>query len=396
MRNEAAQGLKALLLARVKAGKLSLEGSGLLDPKLAVGEEGLPIHQQRSGSGKSAAEAVENRKAMRIEIPPVNDLRIAKPAGLEEAIDGIAFAKDQKALFMERKGEAVDLVFDHEDPFDGNRMKRKLTNPDGQIGIPPKTESRIEKPKAHKGRFFEEPVAQGEPPRAAVFRMDPLRGKDPVEKGGNQSFAPFDELGVDPRDVELPKVASVDWTPPEIIEDTKEPVHLLEAGIELERAIENPGFKLRKGRHNLSCRFEKADSAPLLADKGKAGGGIGEDDRRGDLVLPQDPVADGSPLDPEELISRGFPGRAGYGADPDTNLLESVEEVTRGDPGKRDSDGGAVLTVESPKKFPPLPEPKTPILKGGKSGEDDGAVWPSRPARTFLLLHGDCLTRAPL
>ena len=204
-----------------------------------------------------------------------------------------------------------------------------------------------------------------------MFRADPLRREHPVEKGGDQALPPLDELGVDLRDVELAKVESVEGTGPKMAEDPQEAVGLLPTAMDLQRPLQNPALELREGRHNRLRRPKKDGPFLLASDEPKARGGIVKENRHRQTVLSQDPVVDGPPLDPEGRLP--LPGRPRKGADPEPHLLEAVEKLPGGDPGKGDLDRSRILPVEGPKEVPPLPQAQAPLLEGLPSRKARGA-----------------------
>ena len=157
-------------------------------------------------------------------------------------------------------------------------------------------------------------------------------------------------------------------------EDPQEGVDLLPAAVKLQRPLQNPSLELREGGHDRLRRLKEGGSLPLAPDEAKARGGIVEEDRLRQTVLSQNSVSDRPPHDPEGRLP--LPGGPRKGADPEPHLLEAVEQLPGGDPGKGKLDRSRILPIEGPEEVAPLPKAQATLPEG----------LPPRKARGALAL----------
>ena len=96
----------------------------LLDPGLAVVKKGLAVHQHRADARQCAAEPIEDREPVGVDVAPVVDVAIPDPPGLGEQLRGlVAGAEDDQGTPDLREGQVVDLVLGDEHRLDVGHLQ---------------------------------------------------------------------------------------------------------------------------------------------------------------------------------------------------------------------------------------------------------------------------------
>ena len=85
-------------------------------PQRTVGKKRLPVHQKGADIREVGTQPVEDRKTVRIDIPPIEKIDTRKPPDIGQTVHPVAKAKNDQPLGNIRECQPVDLVFRNEDP----------------------------------------------------------------------------------------------------------------------------------------------------------------------------------------------------------------------------------------------------------------------------------------
>ena len=198
---------KCALLA-IESGKFRDMRDGFETPLRTVSEQRRPIHEQGLRFREVRAKAVENGKAVGIDIAPVDEMSSTKPRGDCQPLDRIAATENHHAVVGHREGEARDFVLDYKDAARSEAKFRELGSGHREIGKARERQSGTEKTKANQGGPLGKTVA-GLELLSAIYRvLDCICRKHEIEQLSQQHLARLDELGVDARDIDLPRKKS--------------------------------------------------------------------------------------------------------------------------------------------------------------------------------------------
>jgi predicted exporter len=86
-----------------------------------MAEQGDPVHEHGARLRQMVAQPVEDREAVRADIPPVDHVQADQPAEQLKHRDGVTAAQDHYRLQRDREREVGDLVLKHVGPGDALR-----------------------------------------------------------------------------------------------------------------------------------------------------------------------------------------------------------------------------------------------------------------------------------